>query len=220
MDFLNRSAPSHQSSTRANPATTPVGSDSSDKGPRAGMRNGAPRWFQASFIILLFSVTVLAVAVAGLLYFGGPKEGNIVKSDKYQAVFLTNGQVYFGHLQEVNGSYLNLQNIFYLNSADGASSTQSNNSNAQQNLSLVKLGCEVHGPYDQMVINRDQVTFWENLKDDGQAAKAIAQWKQQNPNGQTCTTQNSSNSTQQSTSNTQNSSSSNSSSSNSSNSNR
>ena len=42
---------------------------------------------------------------------------------------------------------------------------------------LQKLGSELHGPEDQMVINRDQVQFWENLKDDGQVVKAITTYK-------------------------------------------
>jgi hypothetical protein len=39
-----------------------------------------------------------------------------------------------------------------------------------------------------MLINREQVTFWENLKSDGQVAKAVAEWVKQNPNGQQCQT--------------------------------
>ncbi|MBC7707914.1 hypothetical protein H7Y63_01690 [Polaromonas sp.] len=38
-----------------------------------------------------------------------------------------------------------------------------------------------------MVINRSQVTFWENLQDNGQVAKAVKTFKTQNPGGQKCT---------------------------------
>jgi hypothetical protein len=42
-----------------------------------------------------------------------------------------------------------------------------------------------------MVINADQVVFWENLKDDGQVAQAVAKYVKENPDGQKCqTTQN------------------------------
>jgi hypothetical protein len=61
----------------------------------------------------------------------------------------------------------------------------------------VKLGCELHAPFDQMVINRDQVTFWENLQDDGQVAKAVATFKKENPNGQKCADTSNSTGTQQ-----------------------
>jgi hypothetical protein len=59
----------------------------------------------------------------------------------------------------------------------------------------VKLGCELHEPLDQMVINRDQITFWENLGDNGQVAKAVSTFEKQNPNGQKCADQSSSAST-------------------------
>jgi hypothetical protein len=39
-----------------------------------------------------------------------------------------------------------------------------------------------------MVINRDQVQFWENLQADGQVANAVKSFKDQNPNGQKCST--------------------------------
>ena len=58
--------------------------------------------------------------------------------------------------------------------------------NANTSVSLVKLGCELHSPFDQMVINRSQVTFWENLQDSGQVAKAVKSFQDKNPSGQKC----------------------------------
>jgi hypothetical protein len=43
-----------------------------------------------------------------------------------------------------------------------------------------------------MVVNRDQVTFWENLQDSGQVAKAVNTFIKQNPTGQKCVDQSSS----------------------------
>jgi hypothetical protein len=45
-----------------------------------------------------------------------------------------------------------------------------------------------------MVINQEQVIFWENLKTDGQVAKAVADYQKQNPNGQKCETKTNTNS--------------------------
>jgi hypothetical protein len=53
-------------------------------------------------------------------------------------------------------------------------------------ISLVKLGCELHGPEDEMLINRSQIVFWENLKEDGQVTQAVAEYIEQNPDGQDC----------------------------------
>lgn len=154
-----------------------------------------PGWLRLANVVLLFSVTVLALAIAVLLRNSNPNEGQYVMDDKYQAVFLENGQVYFGKVTGSTSRYYNLQNVFYLSSTNSGSTTEAgstSNSTASNNFTLVKLGCELHGPYDQMIINRDQVTFWENLKDSGTVVKTIKEWVKQNPNGQQCSSSTSS----------------------------
>ncbi|MBU2575853.1 hypothetical protein KKF64_02080, partial [Patescibacteria group bacterium] len=47
----------------------------------------------------------------------------------------------------------------------------------QGELSLVKLGNELHGPTDSMFINRDHVLFVEDLKDDSNVVQAIDNYK-------------------------------------------
>ena len=41
----------------------------------------------------------------------------------------------------------------------------------------VLLANELHGPEDVMHISRDQVTFWENMKDDPQVVLAINEYQ-------------------------------------------
>lgn len=137
-------------------------------------------------VTLLFSATILVVAVVALLALGGPKaESKYVDDTKLQAVFLNGGQVYFGKIGELNGKYLSMSSIYYLRVNQQVQPDQ-NQAAANNDISLVKLGCELHGPTDNMVINREQVIFWENLKDDGQVAKAVKDYQTQNPNGQQC----------------------------------
>jgi len=136
-------------------------------------------------------VALLLIALAVVSFGSGStsSESKFVNSDKLQAVFLNTGQVYFGKISELNSKYFVVTDIYYLQtSSTGTSGT----SNASTSVSLVKLGCELHEPYDKMVINRDQVTFWENLQDDGQVAKAVSTFQKQNPNGQKCSDQGSS----------------------------
>ncbi len=96
-------------------------------------------------------------------------EASFIDSNKYQAVFLDNGQVYFGKIKDLNPQFVTITDIYYLNTTDDLNKVKDDGS-----VSLVRLGCELHGPADKMVINRSSVTFWENLKDDGQVAKAIS----------------------------------------------
>lgn len=138
-------------------------------------------------VVLFISLLVLVVAII----FGvstRKNEDSYVNNKEYQAVFLNGGQVYFGKVNNLNDRYINLTDIYYLNVNDQSVQPESSNS-SQQNLSLVKLGCELHGPKDQMIINREQVTFWENLKDDSRVVTAIKDWQSQNKDGQKCETQ-------------------------------
>lgn len=141
-------------------------------------------------LALTLVIAGLVVLAAGMLFlkFANQKsEASFVDKDRYQAVFLNGGQVYFGKVDDLNGKFLTLSKIYYLRVNEQVQPDGDAAENAQQDISLAKLGCELHGPQDEMVINREQVTFWENLKDDGQVAKAIAEFEKQNPDGQKCT---------------------------------
>lgn len=152
-------------------------------------------WLKLVSGALLFSAALLIVALLLYTSFGGKvaSEGKYVDTSKYQAIFLNGGQVYFGHIKTLNNRFVRVDDIYYLRVNQTVQPNQQNNQ--ANDVSLVKLGCELHGPQDQMVINREQVIFWENLKADGQVAKAVAVFKQQNPNGQKCETTSTSNST-------------------------
>lgn len=95
-----------------------------------------------------------------------------VAKDKYQALFLTNGQVYFGKLSHVNDKYVELTDIYYLQVQQSVQPAE-NKDGEQPQVSLAKLGNELHGPEDKMSVNREQVLFWENLKSDSKVVDAI-----------------------------------------------
>lgn len=97
-------------------------------------------------------------------------------SDTYQAVFLTNGQVYFGNLREANREYLVLADIYYLQVSQNL---QPSEGEPQSDITLVKLGNELHGPEDFMYIPKGQVIFWENMKADSSVVRVINQLKEQ-----------------------------------------
>lgn len=96
-------------------------------------------------------------------------------SGKYQAVFLTNNQVYFGKLYNTNSAYPTLRDIYYLQVTQ-VLQPKDPKAPAQQ-INLVKLGGELHGPEDAMRINRGQILFVEDLKADSQVVSAIANYK-------------------------------------------
>jgi hypothetical protein len=81
--------------------------------------------------------------------------------------------VYFGKISNVTGEYVKLTDIYYLQVQQQAQGQQPAQNTQQPQFSLAKLGSELHGPEDTMYINRKEVLFWENLKDDGKVVQAI-----------------------------------------------
>jgi hypothetical protein len=89
----------------------------------------------------------------------------------WRAVFLTNNQVYFGHFWDVPfAGTITLRNVYYLQFAE---QSQQLNQPIQSPLKLVKLGDEIHGPTDEMVIPMSQVLFWETLRSDSAIVTTI-----------------------------------------------
>ena len=135
----------------------------------------------------LIGIIVGILLVVGAIFWWMGQQSNVaglIDKSKYQAVFFTNGQVYFGKLSKVNNEYYKLTDIYYIQEAQKAATKSDNpqqTQEAQQGTSpqLVKLGNEIHGPEDSMIINRDQVLFFENLKKDGKVTDVIHQDKAQ-----------------------------------------
>lgn len=126
--------------------------------------------------LLVVVLIVAALAITGALAAGVWKSfenTNLVNSDQYQAVFLDNGQVYFGKLASLNSNYVELTDIYYLQVDQQVQPDQDGQDTTQQQISLAKLGNELHGPEDKMYVNPDKIVFWENLKADGQVTQAI-----------------------------------------------
>lgn len=154
-------------------------------------------WTRLGIFVGVVCVVVLLIGIIAALYAGNSNtkdtESKYIYTNKLQAVFLNTGQVYFGNIKVLNNNFLVLTNIFYLQTnSSNSSTTSTTSSSSSNNVSLVKLGCELHMPYDQMIINRASVTFWENLQSGGQVSKAVATYNKQHPNGTQCTAQTSS----------------------------
>ena len=124
-------------------------------------------------LFLIGIVVVVAVLIGG--YFAKQViSPSPINKDKFQAVFLTNGQVYFGRLTRGHG-YYELSDVYYLQNKTGEDTNASDQLGSNTDVELIKLGNEVHGPEDVMIIESSQVLFFENLKNDGNVVKTIQQ---------------------------------------------
>lgn len=161
-DFMSRGRVSSQTGGEGTSASR------KHKGPKGAMK--------VAMLGMVVAVALLVTAVLALVFFGGSTtEKELIKTDKYQAVFLNdqNGQVYFGKLSVVNSNFYRLKDIFYVR----VEQVQPDSGETAQNISLAKLGNELHGPEDEMFIAKDKVLFWENLKNDGKVVTAIEKYK-------------------------------------------
>lgn len=138
-------------------------------------------------VITAIAVTALLLVILAtgwMLY--KSSMGAHIDGNKYQAVFFTNGQVYFGKLERLNGGYFKLNDIYYLQAKSADETEDGESENPQQaankdasDVQLIKLGSEVHGPEDEMIISKEQILFFENLKKEGNVTESIDEYKSQ-----------------------------------------
>ena len=149
-----------------------------EKAPRrqrsATKQSGGSLWFRWIVTILL----VVLVGIAG--WWAYSRQQNVdflIEEDKFQAVFLSNGQVYFGRLSAVNDRYMQLTNVFYLErqiTAGAEAEATTEPSGNDNNFQLLKYSDVLYGSDDLMVISRDDIIRYENLNPNGVIARAIA----------------------------------------------
>lgn len=135
---------------------------------------------KALYLVVLAGAAIIVVAIIVFMFTfksNNPSITSQIQGDKYQAVFLnsSDGQVYFGKLAVFNNAFYKLTDIYYVRVQ--TVQPDKNSTQTQQNISLAKLGNEIHGPQDVMYINKNNVMFFENLKEDGQVVKAIREYQ-------------------------------------------
>lgn len=136
---------------------------------------------KTSILWVLLSVILLVALVSGGYYYQENFQ-NKEKPKQFRAVFLSNGQVYFGKInkRKEGQSWMVLRDVYYLQLQQ---SLQGQNRNTAESLkesdvTLAKLGNEIHGPKDEMKINREQILFIETLTSDSKVVSAIKKHKQ------------------------------------------
>lgn len=92
-----------------------------------------------------------------------------VDDQRYYAVLLANGSVYFGHLEGLQSDFPVLKDVYYVQSTKDEKTNQVNNV-------LIKRGKEWHSP-DRMIINQKAIVFVEPVGLDSVVAKRIEESK-------------------------------------------
>ncbi len=128
-----------------------------------------------SYLLGGIILVLLITSLNGLFLISGNKQKtaeniNIIDKNAYQAVFLSNNQIYFGHLSIESSDYLKLREVYYIQVIEGKNSKNR----------LVRLGdTEPHGPNNEMTLYKGNIIFWENLRSDSQVVQGIQTLKLQ-----------------------------------------
>ena len=89
----------------------------------------------------------------------------------YQAVLLSNGNVYFGKLGDYGGRFPVLTDVFYIQSSVNPDTKQPVNV-------LVKRGKELHSP-DRMYLNPNQIILVEPVSPNSKVMQLILEQRKQ-----------------------------------------
>jgi len=126
----------------------------------------------------LTQVTGIMVMMVLLFSFiGCSKSEQQIKIDtEYKAVFLDNGQVFFGKIEEVGPTYVMLKDVFYVQSQV----IQQEKDKKEVKSILIKRGNEWHGP-DLMYVTTRHIVVIEPVSPNSRVAQLIKEAKAQKP---------------------------------------
>lgn len=149
-------------------------------------RNEERRIIKKSVIIAL---TIMVLAWIDLSFnISAAMRSSFASRGQLQAVFLTNGQVYFGHLSRYGMDYWKLEGVYYpsqiteqvpapeqpKDTPTKKGEPEAPKTVAQTRTVLMKLSQEVHQPENALFIPRVNILYWENLSPASSVAKTIA----------------------------------------------
>lgn len=129
------------------------------------------RWVRK--LLWLLAIIIAIVVLVNLLTSG---KMPFLTSNDYYAVFLTNGQVYFGKLRRLHTRLPKMYDVYYLgnNQILGGTRTET-----PSNVSLVRLGSELHRPKNWIILNRDHILLVEKLSPNSPVLTAIRNFQKQ-----------------------------------------
>jgi hypothetical protein len=117
-------------------------------------------------ILIVLAISILMILVPGC---GRQASQKPVFKTEYQAVFLANGQVYFGKIENTDSSYPLLRDVYYIQRQVGKDPKDIQ-------AILVKRVNDWHAP-DYMYINASQIALIEPVSPNSKVAQLIKEAK-------------------------------------------
>lgn len=116
-------------------------------------------WFKSAGFPFFF------LAILALMSLSGCSSNDLSFTSEYQAVFLDNGQVFFGKLSDTNSAYFTLHDVYYVQTVKEKDKKELKNI-------LIKRGNEWHNPAF-MRINGRHVVIIEPVGENSRVAQLI-----------------------------------------------
>jgi len=113
--------------------------------------------------IVIAVLSLIIVAGAAWWYFSSRA---VAMTTPYQAILLSNGSAYFGHLEGLGTPFPVLRDVFYVQSVQDQNTKQVSNI-------LVKRGKEWHAP-DRMILNANMIVLVEPVSPGSRVAQLIS----------------------------------------------
>lgn len=160
-------------------ASAPTSSPRSSHSRRAERDDSRPKSHKGLLWTLIIILVIAVIGAIGWFVWSNAKTSATgIDTNKYQAVFLSNGQIYFGKLESFDSEYFRLTTGYSAQTATTADDAETTSGSAAANNSdvqLIRLGDEVYGPENAIFITKQQVLHFENLKDDSKVTQLIDQ---------------------------------------------
>lgn len=96
--------------------------------------------------------------------------------EPYYAVALTTGSLFFAHLKGEDAQYLYLSDVHYF---QRSAPDPSDKKGGAPNLTLVRQASDLYAPKDELKLSRNQLLYYQELREDSPVVKSIAQQAQQ-----------------------------------------
>lgn len=123
---------------------------------------------------LVSLILVICIVGAGWVMWSNAQSGVTgIDTSRYQAVFLSNGQIYFGKMAAFNDESFKISKVYYPEAQTTEGESTQKSTAPQSNIKLIPIVDGVHGPEDEMIISKSQILYYENLKADSQVAQLI-----------------------------------------------
>jgi hypothetical protein len=118
-------------------------------------------------------VLFLSLSITSFLSLQGCTDQKPSFTTEYQAVFMDNGQVFFGKIENAGGSNPLLRDVYYIGRQASPDGKEVKNI-------LIKRGNEWHGP-EYMYINRQHIVIMEPVAANSRVAQLIKEASNQKP---------------------------------------